>query len=117
MKKLFIIGLFSFSLMSCTLTSYMSNELSSNYQLKMNSKKEKALVDKIPIYLSENEVQREFTVVSINTYHPIVLPVIGNRKKVVLEGLYKKAVKTAEDQKGNAVIIIGDSHFKVIIVK
>ena len=114
MKKIVLIGLVAFSLMSCTLTSYMSNELSSNYQLQMTSKKEKALVEKISIYMSEKEIQGEFKVKSVNTYNPIVLPIIGNRKKIILEKLYKKAVKAAEDQNGNAIIIVDDSHFKII---
>lgn len=78
MKKIALIGIVVFSFMLCTLTSYMSGELSSNYQLKMTSKKDKVLVEKIPVYLSENEIQGEFTVKSLNTYSPIVLPVIGN---------------------------------------
>lgn len=117
MKKIVLIGFIAFWFMSCTLTSYMTTDLSSNYQLKMTSKKEKVLVEKIPVYLSEKEIQGEFTVKSINTYSPIVLPVIGNRKKVVSERLYKKAVKAAEEQKGNAILIMDDSHFKVIILK
>lgn len=117
MKKIVLIGLIAFSFMSCTLTSYMANDLSSNYQLKMTSKKEKALVEKIPVYLSEKEIQGEFTVKSFNTYNPIVLPVIGNRKKAVSERLFKKAVKAAEEQKGNAILIIDDSHFKVLTLK
>jgi hypothetical protein len=117
MKKIVLIGIVALSFMSCTLTSYMSGDLSSNYQLKMTSKKDKALVEKIPVFFCDKEVIGEFTVKSINTYTPIVLPVIGNRKKVVSERLYKKAVRTAQDQNGNAVLITDDSHFKVLTVK
>lgn len=117
MKKSVLIGIMAFAFTSCTLTSYLGNDLSSNYQLKMRSKKDKALVEKIPVYLSEKEIPSEFTVKSINTYNPIVLPVIGNRKKAVSERLYKKAVKAAQNQNGNAVLILDEAHFKVLTIK
>lgn len=117
MRKLLLIGLIGVSFMSCTVTTYMSNDLSSNYQLKMTSKKERVLVEKIPVYMSEKDIPGEFIVKSINAYSPIVLPVIGNRKKAISEHLYKKAVKTAQDQNGNAVLIMDEAHFKVITVK
>lgn len=102
---------------SCTLTTFVEKDLSMNYELRMTSKNEKALFEKIPIYLTEKEVPKEFVVKSINVYSPIVLPVIGDRKKAVIASLYKKAVKAADDQKGNAVLIIDDSHFKVLKFK
>ena len=117
MKKLLFIGVIALSFMSCTLTSHMSNDLSANYQLKMTSKKEKALVEKIPIYLCEKDIQGEFTVKSINSYNPFVFPVLGSRKKIVSKRLFAKAVKAAAKQKGNAVLIVGDSQFKILTVK
>jgi len=117
MKKTFLIIAIAVASTSCTLTTFVEKDLSLNYQLNMTSKKEKALVEKIPIYLTEKVVPKEFVVKSINIYSPYVLPVIGNRKKVVISNFYKKAVKAAEEQKGDAVLIVDDSHFKVIAFK
>ena len=117
MKKAFILAIVVLALTSCTLTTYLEKDLAMNYELKMTSKNEKALFEKVTVYVSEKDIKGEFTVVSLNTYSPIVLPVIGNRKKVVTAALYKKAVKTADNQKANAVMILDEAHFKVLRVK
>lgn len=116
MKKILIIGLLTLFIASCTMITYTSNELSSKYKLEMSNKNEKVLFDKIPVYLSETEIPGQFTVLSLNTYNPIVLPVIGNRKKAILEKLYKNAVVATEELNGNGVLIIDDSHFKVLSI-
>jgi len=117
MKKLIIIVAIAITASSCTLTTYIEKDMSMNYELNMKSKKDVAIFEKVHVYLSEKEIPGEFTVKSLNTYSPIVLPVIGNRVKAVTQRLYKKAVKAAEDQKGDAVLIIDDSHFKVLKMK
>ena len=117
MKKTVVIVAVMISAMSCTVTSYIEKDMSMNYELKMKSKKDVALFEKVHVYLSEKEIPGEFTVKSINMYNPIVLPVIGDRVKTITDNLYKKAVKTAEDQKGDAVLIVDESHFKVLKMK
>ena len=117
MKKAFSMAIVVLGLTSCTLTTYLEKDLAMNYELKMTSKNERALFEKVTVFVSEKDIKGEFTVVSLNTYSPIVLPVIGNRKKVVTAALYKKAVKAADDQKGNAILIMDEAHFKVLRVK
>ncbi len=117
MKKLFVVFIGAVAFTSCTVTTFLQKDFKSNYDLSMSSKKELAMAKSIPVYLSEREVPTEFTVKSINSYSPIVLPIIGNRKKTVTKSLYKKAVKTANSQGGNGVIICDDFHFKVIEMK
>lgn len=117
MKKTFALIAIIIASTSCTLTTFVEKDLALNYELNMTSKKEKALLEKTPIYLSEKDIPKDFVVKSINVYNPNVLPVIGNRKKAIISHLYKKAVKAVEKQKGNAVLIIDDSHFKVLKFK
>ena len=117
MKETVVIVAVMISTMSCTVTSYIEKDMSMNYELKMKSKKDVALFEKVHVYLSEKEIPGEFTVKSLNMYKPIVLPVIGDRVKTITDNLYKKAVKTAEDQKGDAVLIVDESHFKVLKMK
>ena len=117
MRKTVVIVSAMIFAMSCTITSYIEKDMSMNYELKMKSKKDVALFEKVHVYLSEKEIPGDFTVKSLNMYNPIVLPVIGDRVKTITDNLYKKAVKTAEDQKGDAVLIVDESHFKVLKMK
>ena len=114
MKKLIIIVAIAITASSCTITTYIEKDMSMNYELNMKSKRDLATIEKVHVYLSEKEIPGEFIVKSLNTYSPIVLPVIGNRIKVITQRLYKKTVKTAQDQKGDAVLITDDTHFKVL---
>ena len=114
MKKLIIIVAIAITASSCTITTYIEKDMSMNYELNMKSKRDLATIEKVHVYLSEKEIPGEFIVKSLNTYSPIVLPIIGNRVKAITQRLYKKAVKTAQDQKGDAVLITDDTHFKVL---
>jgi hypothetical protein len=117
MKKIFVIIAIVIASTSCTLTTFVEKDLALNYELNMTSKKEKVLLEKIPVYLSEKDIPKDFVVKSINVYNPHVLPIIGNRKKTIISHLYKKTVKAVEKQKGDAALIIDDSHFKVLKFK
>lgn len=117
MRKPLLMILVAIATASCTVTSFIEKDMAMNYELSMTSKSEKALFEKIPVYLSEKDVPKEFLVKSFNMYNPLVLPVIGDRKKAIINNLYRKAVKEADDQKGNAVLIVDDSHFKVLKFK
>jgi len=83
----------------------------------MKRKKDVAIFEKIPVYLSEREISADFNVKSFNTYNPIIIPILMNRVKYVSKKLYKKSVKAAINQKGDAVLIVDDAHFKVLKMK
>lgn len=117
MKKALSFAVLALFLSSCSLTTFTTSDLSSNYELGMTGKKEKALKEKIPVYLSEKQISSGFSIISVNRYTPWVLPVLGNVNKKIKKHLYEKAVKTAEKQGGNAVLIVDDTHFKVLSVK
>jgi len=103
---------------SCSIKTFTTTEMESNYKLKMTSKKELVLVEKIKVFTSEEAIKQSFEVISINRYQPFVLPwPLGNRDKKMKQNIYEKAVKKADDQKGDAVIIINESYFKVIKFK
>lgn len=114
MKKLTGFVVVAVVLTSCSVTKFAEKDFSSNYQLGMTSKKERALVEKIPVFLTEKDVPKPFNVISVNRYSPMVLPVIGNVNKALLVNLYQKAVKEAESQNGDAVLIVDEAHFKVL---
>ena len=100
---------------SCAMKTYTTTELDSNYKLKMTGKKEQVLLEKIKVFTSEKDVGKSFEVISVNRYQPFTLPwPLGNFNKKVKQTLYEKAVKEAENQKGDAIIIVDNTHFKVI---
>lgn len=122
MKKTFNLLAISIALCiglsSCSVKTFSTTELDSNYKLKMTSQKEKNLAAKIKVFASEEEVPKSFDVISVNRYQPFVLPwPFGNYDKTVKKNLYQRAVKTADKQKGDAVIIVDETHFKIIKFK
>lgn len=118
MKRIYFV-LFGIALMmSSCVTTYDSAHLKSVYQSQMyGSKKGKTLMEKIPIYFNESEVPFEFTVTSYCSYRPFTVPIFRPEKKVITKKFYKIAVKTAENEKGDAVIIDSTYEFRVIKAK
>jgi len=117
MKKLLIAFVLGALLSSCTVLTVVEKDMSANYALSMDGKKEKALMERIPVYTSVNEIQKDYFVKSFNQYNPLVLPVIGNRGKTLTKKLVKKAVSEAEKQNGDAVVIVSEYQFQVIKFK
>jgi transcription antitermination factor NusG len=90
-------------------------ELNNNYSLQMTSKKEKIVRSRIEIYFAELEITDQFEVVSTNRYQPFVLPwPFGNFNKKIKKNLLQKAAKEADKQNGDAIVIVDNTHFKVI---
>ena len=99
---------------SCTHTLYSPNAMASNYELRMQSKKELAAKSQVQIFLSESEVDGDFTVISLNTYNPLSIPVIMSFQKQTTKKFYQKAVLKAQEQGGNGIIITSAGIYKVI---
>jgi hypothetical protein len=113
MNKLFfslaLVSVFAFSSCQVSLTT-----------AKLNKKYDNALISKsikenIKIYESESAIDKPFTVLSVNTYGPlIVIPILRSYKSVMYKKFYKTAVLKANSTKGDAVLIEGVGHYKVI---
>ena len=102
---------------SCMSTYDVSHQ-KNVYQAQMTgNKKSQSLMERIPIFFSDTEVGREFTVIDICSYEPLTIPILRPEKKVLKKKFYKKAVKEAEDLHGDAVIIDTKNCFRVIKFK
>ncbi|MDL2213106.1 hypothetical protein LJC29_03980 [Bacteroides sp. OttesenSCG-928-N06] len=129
-RKVCALLLLCIGLSSCV-TTYDSATMHKNYDERMHksiqipivnktvweSKKGAELYDRIPVYLSEKDIDKEFDVIALGVYHPWVLPIIRPEKPRLMKHLYKKAVKRANKLNGDAVIIDDKNSFKVIKYK
>lgn len=113
MKKIFFsLTLASvFALSSCQV-SLTTTKLQRKYDNALISK---SIKEKITIYESESAIDKPFTVLSVNTYGPlIVIPILRSYKSVMYKKFYKTAVLKANSTNGDAVLIEGVGHYKVI---
>lgn len=121
MKKLLLAAMILWGLSMATtscVTTYDVNHQKDVYRAQMSENaKSKALMEKIPVYFSDTEVGKEFTVLDYCTYEPLVIPILRPERKPLTKKLYKKAVTTAENLKGDAVIIDTKNSFRVIKLK
>lgn len=102
---------------SC-MSTYDVNHQKNVYQAQMSGgKRTQALMERIPIYYSDVEVGREFTVIDYCTYEPLTIPILMPEKKVLNKKFYKKAVNKADDLHGDAIIIDTKNSFRVIKFK
>ena len=112
---MFLLGL---SMMTSCMSTYNVSHLKSVYESQMTaSKSSRALMEKIPIYFSDMEVGKAFTVTDYYTYQPLTIPVLRPEKKVLKKNFYRKAVNKAEHLKGDAIIIDTKNSFRVIKFK
>ncbi len=70
-----------------------------------------------PIYYSESSIKNEYSAISIVTITPPVFPIFGNHHKVVVSKFLMWAVLACEKQKGDAVLVIDNTHVKIIKFK
>ena len=84
----------------------------------MTSRSDRALLERVQIFTSESEIAQPFEVISFNRFQPFVLPwPLGNRDRRLTQRLYQQAVRSAARQNGNGVIIINETHFRVIRIQ
>lgn len=118
MKKLY----FSFLCMaaavllsSCAHSVYPLDALYSNYNSRMRSQEELAIKANVWIYFNEKDIPGEYSIISANTYSPFcLLPFKGIRVKKMNKRFLEQAVKQADKEGGNAVLIQGGGFFYVL---
>ena len=116
MSKLFFsLALVSvFALGSCNL-SLTTMKLQKKYD---NSLLPKSIKEKITVYESESEIDKPFSVLSVNIYKPLlVIPILRPYKSVMYKNFYKTAVQKANSTNGDAVLIEAVGYYKVIKFK
>lgn len=116
MKKLFLLVVVCSAIFatSCSHTIYNPKVLQGNYDIRMDSKEELEIKGKVRIFLSENDVQGEYEIISLNLYKPFTIPVLMSVKGQMNKKFYEKAVKKAYEQGGNGIIILAGGYYKVI---
>lgn len=102
---------------SC-MSTYNVNHQKSVYEAQMTgSVKTQVIMDKIPIYYSDAEVGKKFTVMYYCSYEPLTIPILRTERSVLQNSFYKKAVTTAEKLQGDAIIIDTKNSFRIIKTK
>lgn len=120
MKKLIYLSLLCavVCLSSCNHAVYPTKTLQNTYELGMTSKHEIATMAKIQVFLSDKDIVKPFDVISINTYRPLLtIPILAPYESSMRKNFYKAAIKKAEDQLGDAIIITGIGQYKVLKYK
>lgn len=121
MKKLY----FSFLCMavavllsSCAHSVYPLDVLYSNYNSRMRSQEDLTIKANVWIYFNEKDIPGEYAIISANTYNPFcLLPFRGIRVKKMNKRFLEQAVKQADKEGGNAVLVQGGGFFYVLNMK
>lgn len=106
-----------FFLSSCATKVFTTSELQGNYLANMTGKKDLEMKDAVSIFMSEKEIQSDYDVLSINRYQPWHIPILSPSDKKIRKRLLERAVKNATNQKGDGVLIVDDTHYKVVRIK
>lgn len=128
-KKLFgMLLIVVFTLSSCV--SYIdTGVLQSNYEHKINNtkfigrvvfkkdKKKRAIYENVKIYLNEQDVEREFEVVSYAQFTPVSIPILLPEKKRIEKNYVYKAARKARKLKADGIIIDNKRDFRIIKFK
>lgn len=116
MKKIYFILAISsmFLATSCCHTLYNTRTLQGNYDVRMDTPEELDIKSKVRIFLSENDIEGEYEIISVNLYTPFRIPVLMSFKGQITKKFYEKAVKKAYEQGGNGIIINAGGYYKVI---
>lgn len=120
MKKVYfsLLCLAAIAFCSCSHSVYPLDTMYGQYNNRMRSSAELALKSNIWIYFTENEIPCEYDIISANTYHPItLLPFNSIRVKKMNKRFLEQAVKQADKEGGNAVLIQGGGFYFVLNMK
>lgn len=118
--KFFLVGVIAaltLSLSSCSHTVYPTDMLEYNYHMRMTSEDELQAKAKVKIFLSENDVKDNYTVISYNSYSPVRFPIFVNYKKQMGKKFFQKAVMKAYEEGGNGIIVTAGGYYKVIKIE
>lgn len=103
-----------FIVSSCAHTLYPIGTLEYNYNMRMKTEEELQAKARVRIFLSEQDVKEDYSVISINVYSPFRLPIFMSYKKQMSKKFFQKAVMKAYEQGGNGIIITAGGYYKVI---
>ena len=105
-------------LSSCAHSVYPLDFLYSNYDSRMRSPEDLAIKANVWIYFNEKDIPGEYSIISANTYSPFCfLPFQGIRVKKMNKRFLEQAVKQADKEGGNAVLVQGGGIFYVLNMK
>ena len=105
-------------LSSCAHSVYPLDLLYSNYDSRMRSPEDLAIKANVWIYFNEKDIPGEYSIISANTYSPFCfLPFQGIRVKKMNKLFLEQAVKQADKEGGNAVLVQGSGIFYVLNMK
>ncbi len=105
-------------LSSCAHSVYPLDLLYTNYDSRMRSPEDLAIKANVWIYFNEKDIPGEYSIISANTYSPFCfLPFQGIRVKKMNKRFLEQAVKQADKEGGNAVLVQGGGIFYVLNMK
>lgn len=105
-------------LSSCAHSVYPLDLLYSNYDSRMRSPEDLAIKANVWIYFNEKDIPGEYSIISANTYSPFCfLPFQGIRLKKMNKLFLEQAVKQADKEGGNAVLVQSSGIFYVLNMK
>lgn len=108
---LIVVTLFS----SCAHSVYPFEQLSNNYNLRMNSEEDLSIKSKVNIYFNEKDIPGEYKIISVNSYKPFcLLPFQSILIKKMNKKFLSEAVKKAYEEGGNAILVKAAGHFYVL---
>lgn len=99
----------------CAQSVYPLESMYANYNNRMQSKEDLALKANVWIYFNEKDIPCPYTVISSNTYNPFVLlPFHGLKVKKMNKKFLEQAVRQADKEGGNAVLVKSAGFFYVL---
>lgn len=99
----------------CAHSVYPLESLYTNYNNRMRTPEELALKSNVWIYFNEKDIQGEYTIISANTYNPFtILPFQGIKVKKMNKKFLEQAVKQADKEGGNAILVQSAGFFYVL---
>lgn len=105
-------------LSSCAHSVYPLDLLYSNYDSRMRNPEDLAIKANVWIYFNEKDIPGDYSIISANTYSPFCfLPFQGIRVKKMNKLFLEQAVKQADKEGGNAVLVQGSGIFYVLNMK
>lgn len=120
MKHLYfsLVCVAAMALAGCAHSVYPLDVMYSNYNNRMQSPEDQKLKTDVWIYFTEKDIPGEYAIISANTYHPItLLPFNGIRVKKMNKRFLEQAVKQADKEGGNAILVQGGGFFYVLNIK
>lgn len=102
-------------LTGCAHSVYPLESLYANYNNRMRSRDELELKANVWIYFNEKDIPCAYNIISANTYNPpTFLPFHGIKVKKMNKKFLEQAVKQADKEGGNAILVQSAGFFYVL---